>query len=139
VGNKCHNCGKFRHHAKDCWSKKKDKDKDKRIKRNWNREKKGKNKTNVGEYIAFPVEEKLHNFDSFNACNTGVIDECLIYYNWVADSATTSHISHQHCGRDFNLLVVCRSGYHVMRGYVSKNKGMRGVKEIERAPWCAGN
>jgi len=53
---------------------------------------------------------------------------------------------HQHvkqkvtwCGRDFNLLVVRRSGYHIARGYVSKNKGMRGVKEIELAPWCAGN
>jgi len=50
---------------------------------------------NVGEYIAFPVEEELHNCDLFDACNTGGIDECLIYYDWLADSAMTSHISHQ--------------------------------------------
>jgi len=49
----------------------------------------------VGEYIAFPVEEELHNFDLFNACNTGGIDEHLIYYDWLADSAMTSHITHQ--------------------------------------------
>ena len=96
MGNKCHNCGKFRHHAKDCWLKKKNKDKDKRIKRNWNGEKQGENETNVGEYIAFPVKEELHNFVSFDACNTRGIDECLIYYNWLVDSAMTSHISHQH-------------------------------------------
>jgi len=47
--------------------------------------------------------------------------------------------SQSQCGRDFNLLVVHQSGSHIARGYVSKNKGMRGVKEIELAPWCAGN
>jgi hypothetical protein len=49
----------------------------------------------VEEHIALVVEEELHNFDTFDACNLGGIDECLIYYEWLADSATTSHITHQ--------------------------------------------
>jgi len=53
-----------------------------------------------------------------------------MYSASVEERATTVWSLDDQCGRDFNLLVVRRSGYHVTRGYVSKNKGMRGVKEI---------
>jgi hypothetical protein len=91
AANKCFNCGKVGHQAKNCWGKKKTKDKEKE---------KGKGKageeSNVGgEYIAYPVDEELYNFDSYDACNDAIIDERLIYYDWLADSATTSHVTHQ--------------------------------------------
>ena len=91
VGNKCHNCSKFGHFAKDCWGKKKDKDKDKR-----NGGRKPVNESNiVEEEIAFVIDEELHNVDTFDACNVAANDERLIYYEWLANSATTSHITNQ--------------------------------------------
>ena len=91
VRNKCHNCNKFEHFTKDCWGKKKDKDKDKR-----NRGRKPVNESNiVKEEIAFVIDEELRNFDTFDACNIAVNDEHLIYYEWLANSATTSHITNQ--------------------------------------------
>ena len=87
-GNKCHNCGKIRHLQKNCWSKKKGKEKEK--------EEKGAEQANVGEeHITFQADEEQYNFDTFNACNTDMNDNWLIYYDWLADMATTSHIMHQ--------------------------------------------
>src|SRR6202789_134191 len=88
-GNKCHNCGKFGHQAKNCWSKKKVKDKG-------NGNKKGAEKTNVGEeFITFEADEEPYNFDTYYACNADENDNRLIYYEWLADTATTSHVTHQ--------------------------------------------
>ena len=39
------------------------------------------------------IDEEEHNFDSYQACNYEVNDERLIYYDWVADNATSSHIA----------------------------------------------
>ena len=39
-------------------------------------------------------DKELHNFDNYDACNTDGNDKRLIYYDWLADSAT-SHIMHQ--------------------------------------------
>jgi hypothetical protein len=52
---------------------------------------------NVGEdFVAFPMmDEELYNFDTYNACNLEGNDDQLIYYDWLVDSATTSHITHQ--------------------------------------------
>jgi hypothetical protein len=94
--NKCHKCGKGGHHAKDCRSEKKERDKNK-----W----KGKEKdqTNmVEEEVTFVAEtatedEEMYNFDTFEAYNASAIDERLIHYDWLADNATTSHVS---CQRD---------------------------------------
>jgi hypothetical protein len=47
------------------------------------------------EFIAFPIEEEHYNFDNGVNYNNAQIDECLIYYDWLADSVTTSHITHQ--------------------------------------------
>ena len=41
------------------------------------------------------VDNELHNFDTYDACNTDANDERLIYYDWLADTAMTSHITHQ--------------------------------------------
>ena len=87
-GNKCHNCGKIGHQQKNCWSKKKGKEKEK--------EKKGAEQVNYGqEEITFLVDEEHYNFDTFDACNIDANDHRLIYYDWLADIATTSHITHQ--------------------------------------------
>ena len=87
-GNKCHNCGKIRHQQKNCWSKKKGKDKEK--------EKKGAAQVNYGkEEIAFQADEEHYNFDTFDACNIDANDHQLIYYDWLANTATMSHITHQ--------------------------------------------
>ena len=91
-GNKCWNCGKIGHKAKDCWGKKKEKGKEK--KRNKTDTKKDAEKSNlVEEHVAFMVDDELHNFDTYDACNADANDEQLIYYDWLADSATTSHIT----------------------------------------------
>jgi len=105
--NKCFNCRKFRHRAKDCWAKPKKGDTlDK--KKNGKKKKKQKNadnskeeQTNTTMEVAFPIEEideenmEMLNFDMYNACNLDVNDDHLIWYDWVADTTTTSHITHQ--------------------------------------------
>jgi hypothetical protein len=94
--NKCWNCGKYGHLAKDC-----------RLEKKYKGKKDGKGKgteeSNMGEeHIAFTVneepmdvDEELYNFDTFDECNAGGIDERLVLYDWLADSATTSHITYQ--------------------------------------------
>jgi len=38
----------------------------------------------------------LHNFNTFNTtCNIGENDDCLIYYDWLADTVTSAHVTHQ--------------------------------------------
>jgi hypothetical protein len=49
----------------------------------------------IEEHIMFSVEEELYNFDTHNTCNIEGMDERLIFYDWMADSATSSHITHQ--------------------------------------------
>jgi len=39
------------------------------------------------------IDDEEHNFDSYQACNYEANDERLIYYDWVADNATSSHIA----------------------------------------------
>ena len=41
--------------------------------------------------IVFSAEER-HNFDAYDPCNFE-IDDHLIYYDWLADTATTSHVT----------------------------------------------
>jgi hypothetical protein len=83
------------HWARDCRNKKKDKDKDKGKKKDGNG-KAGEQSNVIEEVIAFNVEEELHNFDTFDTtCNIGENDDRLIYYDWLADTATTAHVTHQ--------------------------------------------
>ena len=44
-------------------------------------------------HSASNIDDEEHNFDSYQACNYKVNDERLIYYDWVADNATSSHIA----------------------------------------------
>jgi hypothetical protein len=91
--NRCYNYGKIGHHAKDCQGKKRDKDTDKR-------KDKGKGKVTdqmnlVNEEVTFILDEEAYNFNTFDVYSANANDECLIYYDWLADNATMSHVSSQ--------------------------------------------
>jgi hypothetical protein len=76
--------------VKDCWGNRKEKGKEK--KRNeTNTNKDAKESNLVEEHVTFMVDNELHNFDTYSTCNADANDEQLIYYDWLADSATTSH------------------------------------------------
>jgi hypothetical protein len=56
----------------------------------------GGEQTSVAEeHITFQANEEQYNFDTFDASNTDANDEQLIYYDWLVDMATTSHVTHQ--------------------------------------------
>jgi hypothetical protein len=92
---KCYNCRKYGHYLRDCKKKKNDKDKD-RGGGGGSKEGKGDGKaekSNIME-VAFIGKEddgEYYNFDVDCTNN----DECLIWYDWLADNATTSYVSHQ--------------------------------------------
>ena len=91
--NKCFNCGKHGHRAKECWAPKKDKEKDKdKGKGKPTSSKKDKEETMVIDEVAFVSDEEHYNFDTYQVCNGTDNDERLIYYDWLADNATTSHV-----------------------------------------------
>ncbi len=48
------------------------------------------NKQKVDEELQ-DVEEE-YNFEEFDTCTKKAIDERLIYYEWLADSTTTTHV-----------------------------------------------
>src|ERR1700683_136433 len=116
--NKCYNCGHEGHLARDCKKKNGSWREKNKVKGYKEREKwKGKAKqkemaeeTNiVDEEIVFntvensteghsasSIDNEEHNFDCYQACNYEANDERLIYYDWVADNATSSHIASEH-------------------------------------------
>jgi hypothetical protein len=82
--------GNVGHFMRNCWADKKDKgDKFKGKK-----EKEGKNRveqSNTGEeLVIFIVDEETYTFDTYNPYCFEGINECLILYDWLADTATTS-------------------------------------------------
>jgi hypothetical protein len=91
---KCTKCGFLGHLEKDCEGKGK-----KRKGENKSGPKKKKKKAdesnNLEEEIACVLEEdqEMYNYDSCDSIDLNEIDEKLIYYDWLADSATTSHVS----------------------------------------------
>src|ERR1700683_10363 len=113
--NKCYNCGCEGHLARDCKKKNsswkgKNKAKGYKEREKW----KGKAKqnevaeeTNIADeeisfnteenpmegHLASSIDDEEHNFDSYQACNYETNDERLIYYDWVADNTTSSHIA----------------------------------------------
>jgi hypothetical protein len=112
----CTHCGQFNHESKDCWHK--DKPKQDKGKGNANLCKRpGNEETNIADSdsqhsvvtieepgdvapgrIVFDASEhrQYFNFNSHNVTNFNGIDKCTIWYDWLADSATTSHIVNCH-------------------------------------------
>jgi len=113
--NRCYNCGGEGHMAKDCKRKNgswrgKNKGNKYRDKEKWKGKAKCKEmaeETNLADKevafvmvenpkegeIELSVGDERHNFDTYQACNHEANDEHLIYYNWLADNATSSHIA----------------------------------------------
>jgi hypothetical protein len=46
------------------------------------------------EKVVFDPDEEGSGFKEYVATN-GEIDECVIWYNWLADSTMTSHVTNQ--------------------------------------------
>jgi hypothetical protein len=96
------NGGKYGHRAKDSHAKK-GKDKYKGKKKDKANEKWGDRRTDdqsnvIDEHITFVInettEEEMYNFESYDVTSTDN-DERMIFYDWLADSATSSHVSAQ--------------------------------------------
>src|ERR1700735_707137 len=100
---RCRECNWFGHKAKDC--RRKGKGKRKVEANNDTTRKKQKEQTHETheessskiEELTFVVDEydtENYNFDTYNSdVTTTEIDERLSYYDWLSDSATTSHIT----------------------------------------------
>ena len=96
--SKCDKCGWFSHIGPDCHRQSKRKNDEKGEKPN----KKPKTETvnqiteidddkENNNKITFTVDEEAYNFDQFTPCDGN--DERLMFYDWLADSATTSHVT----------------------------------------------
>jgi hypothetical protein len=134
AGNKCRNCGKIGHQEKDCWGKKKDKEK--RKGGNGGGSKKGTEESNVGmEEISFLVNEELYNFDTYDACNLYGNDERLSWYDWLADTATTSHVMHQR--EAFTTYAPMGNGS--VMGVGGKEAKIAGRRTVELISTCNGH
>ena len=102
--NPCGNYGKYGHLTEKCWMRKNEK------KGNNSNKKQKKEVTNQGDEVMAIVamtndaknlfdpsndEGKFYNFD-VPMSTTNEIDKQLIYYDWLANSAITSHITNWH-------------------------------------------
>jgi hypothetical protein len=49
------------------------------------------------EHMMFDTSDKGQHFNiqEYNSCNMNGIDKHILYYDWLADSATTSHVTNQ--------------------------------------------
>ena len=118
---KCGICDRFGHTTEDCYSRKAKNLKRKREQgggKGKGKKKKKKEEMNMGEtdeeddeeehvtccltdknYSEIPLDEseigQAFNFDEIDVSYTGEYNPPLLYYDWLADSATTSHVSNQ--------------------------------------------
>ncbi len=112
----CIHCTKFNHTSDDCYFKDKPKSSKKEKKRE-NSHKRAKNEVNAVKsdrsYVAIEEVEEVgevslggitfnpskhsqyFNFNNENVADYNVNDEHTLYYDWLADSATTSHITNR--------------------------------------------
>jgi hypothetical protein len=128
--NRCHNYSKIGHCTKDCRGKKRDKDKDKS-------KEKGKGKATdqmnlVDEEITFVLNEEAYNFNTFEVYSANANDEHLIYYDWLADNATMSHVSSQ---RDIFMSYTPLNNTMVM-GVGGKEANITGKGTVELTLTC---
>jgi hypothetical protein len=114
--DKCTHCGKSNHLSADCYYKDKPKEQNKKDKAKENPRKHSRTEeANTAEsdqsYAAIkevaevssggitfdPLEHgQYFNFSNENVANYSVNDESTLYYDWLANSATTSHITNRH-------------------------------------------
>jgi len=85
--------------------------------------------------ISFDPSEEGINFDEPDVSNSDEFDERLIFYNWLADSATTSHVCNQYeAFTSFHPLTATKvTG---VGNLVTKAEG-RGT--VELISWCNGH
>jgi len=94
LGKKCYGCGKLGHLVKNCWGKARNK----KGERNTGGGKTGIKEQEEAHVIAAAflviegVDEEMYNFDTYDANNAVGMDEHCLYYDWLGDSATTSHV-----------------------------------------------
>src|SRR6202522_3433372 len=159
---KCSICERFGHKTEDCYSKKVRDNKRKREtkaggsgnKKKWFSNKKKKEEANEGveieydddEHIVFTAQdgpskislepsEEGFNFEDPNVSNSDEFDERLIYYNWLADSATTSHVcNRREAFTSFHPLTA--TNVTGVGNLVTKAEG-RGT--VELISWCNGH
>jgi hypothetical protein len=117
---KCFSCSKIGHMQKDCRFPKNRQSQDKASngsggqggKKSRKEEANNAKGEETHQHIAFaavasssdetmhPLDDEgeweYHNFNSYDVNNYDSIDEHVIYYDWLADSATTSHICNEH-------------------------------------------
>jgi hypothetical protein len=74
------------HQSKDCRAKRRERGE---------RLNEEKHVTNVVQERIFVPDKEAYNFDTYNACNSNGNDERMLFYDWLADSATTSHVTHE--------------------------------------------
>jgi hypothetical protein len=135
--NKCFNCGKQGHRARDCRAKKKGKNKE----RGKEKGKENNEESNMMQDVVFVANEtdegeieERYNFSTYETCNADEIDERLIYYDWLADSATTSHIC---CQRDAFTSYTPANNVSVT-GVGSKKADIAGRGTVELISTCEG-
>jgi hypothetical protein len=87
--------------------------------------------------IAFDYseEDQVFNFDEPNVTNSDEINTCLIFYNWLADSAMTLHVCNQH--EAFTM-------FHPLTGTIvigveNLETKAEGQDTVELTSWCNGH
>jgi hypothetical protein len=86
----------------------------------------------VDEEVTFVLDEEAYNFDTFDVYSAN--DERLIYYDWLADNATTSHVSSQ---RDIFTSYIPLNNTTVM-GVGGKEANIAGKGIVELTSTCDG-
>jgi Zinc knuckle len=127
---KCYNCRHYGHYSKDCKGKKKEKEKERGGEKREKKEDNGKKgeSSNVAQVAFITDNGKYYNFNVDNTNN----DERQIWYDWLADNETTSHVcnSKKFFSSYKPLLNVSVTG---VGGKVSEIKGTGTVKLITSA------
>jgi len=93
--------------------------------------------TKESDNISFdPAEEgQVFNFDDPNVTNADEYDERLIFYDWLADSATTSHV----CNRREAFTRFHPTSATTVTGVGNLETKAEGRGTVELTSWCNGH